>query len=81
MKRSQNSIIHHYKLPPKLIELLKVAETTSLVGFGATQKQQDFMLLIAILSTKTPDFHYSFNKELNDYFATLSDNLSVNLSD
>ena len=70
-------MISYHKLPPKVIELLKTAESTSLVGFGATQKQQDFMLLIAILSTKNPDFYNAFKTELNEYFSKLSDSLSV----
>jgi hypothetical protein len=81
LKRTQNKIVRHHKLPSKVKELLQTSETTSLVGFGVTPEQQDFMFLSAILSTKTPDFHHKLNKELNDYFLTLGESLIVNQSD
>lgn len=78
MKCIQNKIVRHHKLPSKVKELLQTSETTSLVGFGVTPEQQNFMLFNAILSTKTPDFHHKFNKELSNYFFTLGESLSVN---
>lgn len=77
MKRSQNKRIRYHKLPSKVTELLTIAEKTTLVGFGATPEQQYFMLFTAVFSMKTPDFQHKLNKELSDYFLTLSESLSV----
>tara|TARA_R110001592_G_C12622543_1_gene698187 strand:- start:15 stop:260 length:246 start_codon:yes stop_codon:yes gene_type:complete len=77
VKHSQYSLINIHKLPPKLVELLKSAESTSVVGFGVTQEQQDFMLLKAILENKNSDFFEGLTQEVVEYFLTLSKNLSV----
>tara|TARA_R110001583_G_scaffold3468_7_gene22129 strand:+ start:20789 stop:21034 length:246 start_codon:yes stop_codon:yes gene_type:complete len=77
VKHSQYSLINIHKLPPKLVELLKAAESTSVVGFGVTQEQQDFMLLKAILENKNSDFFEGLTQEVVEYFLTLSKNLSV----
>tara|TARA_R110000744_G_scaffold257842_2_gene373216 strand:+ start:6934 stop:7179 length:246 start_codon:yes stop_codon:yes gene_type:complete len=67
--------IHTHKLPPKLIELLKLTERSSIVGFGTTQVQQDLMLLTAILSSKNSVFFEELSQELHDYIVTLSHSL------
>ncbi len=77
MKSAEYSIIHKHKLPPKLIELLKSSESSSIVGFGATKEQQDFMVLSAILASKNTAFFEDLTKEFDEYLVTLSHSLSV----
>jgi len=47
MKSPPCGLIHEHKLPSKLFELFKVAESTSIVGFGATKEQQIFITICA----------------------------------
>ena len=75
MNTPQQGLVH--KLPPKLVELFKNTEKSSLVGFGKTKEQQDHMLLMAVLSNQNSDFYQGLKKDLTDYFATLSEGLSV----
>ena len=70
--------IHQHKLPSKLSELFQAADNTSIVGFGATQTQQEFMLLCAILNSQNSVFFEELNQELHEYFLTLSNDLLVN---
>ena len=81
MEASQNNLNHTHKLPPKLVELLKVAESTTLVGFGATEEQRDFMLLLAILDNQPADFFEALKQDINEYFLTLSIKLSDSAND
>lgn len=78
MKTSQCDLINIHKLPSKLVELLNTAENTSIVGFGVTQEQRDFMLLSAIIANQDPHFFKELTEEVNEYFTTLSESLSVN---
>lgn len=64
--------IHTHKLPPKLVELLKLSERSSIVGFGTTQEQQDLMLLTAILSSKNSAFFEELSQELDAYTVRLT---------
>jgi len=80
MKSSPYRLTHEHKLPSKLTELFKVAESTSIVGFGATKKQQDFMLLTAFLDSKNSVFLEELTQELDEYFLTLTNDLLVNLN-
>jgi hypothetical protein len=78
LKISQYSVINIHKLPPKLVKLLKTAENTSIVGFGVTQEQRDFMLLSAIIANQDPVFFNELTEEVKEYFSILSESLSVN---
>ena len=78
---SQHNFIHKHKLPSKLVRLLKSSESSSVVGFGATQEQQDFMLLTALLASQSTIFFEELKQELDEYFLTLSNSLQVNLKD
>lgn len=78
MKSSQYDLVNIHKLPPKLVGLLKTAENTSVVGFGVTQQQRDYMLLSAIIANQSAGFSKELSSELKDYFLTLSESLSVN---
>jgi hypothetical protein len=77
VKLSQCSTINIHKLPPKLVELLKTAECSSIVGFGVTQEQRDFMLFTAIVDNQDSDFFKGLTKEVKEYLLTLSESLSV----
>lgn len=55
----QQTFAHKHKLPPKLVELLKSSDNLSVIGFGATLEQQNFMLLSALLNSKETDFFMS----------------------
>jgi len=78
MKLSPYSLIHEHKLPSKLSELFKIAESTSIVGFGATKEQQTFTLLSALIDTQDTVFFEELNQELDEYFLSLSNDLLVN---
>ena len=74
---SQQTFVHKHKLPPKLVELVKSSDSSSVVGFGTTPEQQDFMLLSAILNSKNIAFVEELKHELDEYFLTLSNSLLV----
>lgn len=75
---SKQTFVHKHKLPSKLVELLNSSDNSSVVGFGETPEQQDFMLLSALLNSKNIDFFEELKDELDEYFLTLSNSLLVN---
>lgn len=76
----EQTFVHKHKLPPRLLELLQSSERSSLVGFGATQEQRDFMLVSALLNNQDTDFFQQLKQELDKYFLTLSYSLSASLT-
>jgi len=71
------TFVHKHKLPTKLLELLQSSDSSSVIGFGTTPEQQDFMLLSALLDSKNTDFFEELKHELDEYFLTLSNSLLV----
>lgn len=77
---SQHDLANIHKLPPKLLTLLNSVEHSSVVGFGKTQQQRDYMLLTAVIASQDCVFAKALTQELKAYFLTLRENLSVSIN-
>ena len=74
---SEQALVHKHKLPPKLLELLQSVDHSTVIGFGSTPEQRDFMLLSALLNSQNTSFFQALKHDLDEYFFTLSDSLLV----
>lgn len=65
-----------HKLPDALNELIKQTNTTNVVGFGRTKRQQLESLLNNLLQNQNDEFIALFKQQLTTYYSELKCDLT-----